>query len=713
MNEAELQVLRSQIAAAYASRDFTNVRDRLVVAGTPRALDSEVIAQGVNAALQLRDLENAIAWLGELLARQPDNQKLRRALSMAHNNRGVARRAREEVEASRADYEMALIVWPQNTEALFNLSAFELEMHRVERARTHLAALITLLPQDSEARLLEVESRLAMGDEFARDQLIAMFSEGADAALTPLARCKAQVLADTAFDAGSLRAPMAAAPAERIRLATLLCENGRWRDARNVYADLAEDLESGVHAPGLFALFGARLALPAVFGDRGEFEAADAAYLQGLAELEEELTDSVLGRCEAGLKQARWSDISAAHRIGNLRESQTRLGRLLTHAGEKLARGYVPATARPLPRRPRIGLVGQCFRDCAGGAYFGSWVRALAKAEFETHLFHIGSKHDALTDAFAADADFATRLDGPLDEMAVQIASHGFDLLIYPELGSDHLVQALATLRLAPRQACAWGVPVTSGLPHIDTYFSCQAMEPDDAASHYSERLVCLPHIGTRYRPPALPRRLSRGELGLPDGARLYFAPHMPTKLHIDGDAALAQIAARDPCARIVLFRPGQAGACTRVISRISRALELAGAEPRQLLFLPPGSRERYLQLAAACDVMMDCPHWSGGNSTLDCLLMNLPVVTIAGNTMRGRQSTGMLSLIGLDPDLVCDSGAKQLERVLEVAADRDLATRIRGDLAERVGFLMEGDPALRALQGAVRDLFDAPAPAS
>ena len=62
---------------------------------------------------------------------------------------------------------------------------------------------------------------------------------------------------------------------------------------------------------------------------------------------------------------------------------------------------------------------------------------------------------------------------------------------------------ALASLRLASRQCAAWGHPVTTGLPTIDVFFTSAAMEPDDAANHYSEKLASLPGIGTRYAAPA------------------------------------------------------------------------------------------------------------------------------------------------------------------------------------------------------------------
>ena len=59
-----------------------------------------------------------------------------------------------------------------------------------------------------------------------------------------------------------------------------------------------------------------------------------------------------------------------------------------------------------------------------------------------------------------------------------------------------------------------------------------------------------------------------------------------------------------------------------------------------------------YLRVNLACDAMLDTLHWSGGNTTLDALACGLPVVTLPGAFMRGRQSAAMLRAVGAD-DLI------------------------------------------------------------
>ena len=48
-------------------------------------------------------------------------------------------------------------------------------------------------------------------------------------------------------------------------------------------------------------------------------------------------------------------------------------------------------------------------------------------------------------------------------------------------------------------------------------------------------------------------------------------------------------------------------------------------------------------------DVMIDTLRWSGGNTTLDALASALPVVTLEGRFMRGRQTAAMLRILGIE----------------------------------------------------------------
>jgi CRISPR-associated protein Csy1 len=253
---------------------------------------------------------------------------------------------------------------------------------------------------------------------------------------------------------------------------------------------------------------------------------------------------------------------------------------------------------------------------------------------------------------------------------------------------------ALGSLRLAPVQCAGWGHPTTTGLPGIDWFLSCGSMEPEGAQAAYRERLALLPGLGTAYARPTGASAGERRDFGLPAGRRLYLVPQSLFKIHPDNDELIAEVLARDPEGLVILFEANQPGFAEAFATRIAPALAARGlSTERHLLFLPYMTHGQYLRVNALCDVMLDTLHWSGGNTSLDAIAMGLPIVTLPGELMRGRQSLAMLRALGLEE---------------LVARDRDDYARIATGLA--------GDPARRRdvvarMAARAGELFDQQAP--
>jgi CRISPR-associated protein Csy1 len=214
-------------------------------------------------------------------------------------------------------------------------------------------------------------------------------------------------------------------------------------------------------------------------------------------------------------------------------------------------------------------------------------------------------------------------------------------------------------------------------------------MEPPEAAGHYTEKLVTLPGIGTRYRAPMVPADALREAFGLPAGIPLLLCPQSLFKIHPDNDALFARVLQAVPAAQLVLFE----GRDPSLTARFRARLAAAGIGDARLRLLPQCGHDDFLRINRVCDGMLDTLHWSGGNTSLDAIACGLPIVTLPGRFMRGRQSAGMLRLMGID-ELV----ARDPDHYVEIAA------RLCLDGAWR--------DAVRARIVAARDrVFDDPAP--
>lgn len=696
MSSASSALDRARAAFARGD-DGTAVQEIARLAAVGEAPD-EALAIGVNAALRGGQLEPAIAWLERLHDAHPAQAQFARLLATTHNNLGARRLDAGDLDAASAAFARALVVLPDHPEALFNRARLALLARQPARALDDLARLCALRPDDPAAALLRAETEVALGAVDALARLRAAVGDAALGSVDPLR--VALCLADGGDANGALARVQAEARAERALAAAdvawRLAENGEDAAARAAHAHVAALCGQGARPPGLYAAIAARLTLPTVYADGAAIDAARSQHLADLDALARDFDERALARCAPLLEQVAWSNQMLAYQGRDDREPAARWADFLARAARALAPSLrAPPRGGRGPRR-RIGFISAAWRRSTIATYFRSWIGAAAAAGHEVVVVQLPPAFDAATEELGRLAGGLLRPQGPLHDVAAQVRALELDLALYPDLGVDGRVSVLAALGMAPRQAMGWGHPCTFGLPTVRDFIGCAAMEPADAAGHYMERLRLLPGTGTAWQRPPAASPLAREALGLPPGP-LFLVPQLPYKIHPDTDAALAAIAAAQPRATIALFAGERPGPVRRLRARLSAALSRAGADPdRQLRFLPQVDRARFLATCAAADAMVDTHHWSGGNTTLDCLHAGLPVVTVPGALMRGRQSAALLRAMGLD-ELVCADASAQARVALAIADDPARRAALRRRIEDGFPALLDDGPARSA----------------
>ena len=444
----------------------------------------------------------------------------------------------------------------------------------------------------------------------------------------------------------------------------------------------------------LRALLGHSLTLPMVPDSTSAANAARASFTEGLSLLESQMPSRAAGMAsERLIDELRWSNFLLAYQGEDDRPLQARYGAMV----DGLLRRGAAEWMRPLPSparggRVKVGFVSTFLREGTAGRYFEHWITDLPRETFEVFVYHLLPDKDALAQRIEARADqFRHCAWWRPSQLAPRIRADALDAIVYPELGMGAIPFALAALRLAPLQCAGWGHPVTTGLPSIDVYLSSEVMEPPDGASHYTEKLVTLPGIGTRYGASPIPADATREAFGLPRGVPLLLCPQSLFKIHPDNDALFARVLAAVPAAVLVGFE----GRDPQLSSRFRARLARAGIDERRLHLVRPLPHADYLRVNTLCDVMLDTLHWSGGNTSLDALACGLPIVTLPGRFMRGRQSMGMLALMGLT-DLI--------------ARDVDEYVRIVGAVCDDAAYRQSLSQRIRAAHDRV---FDTSAPVS
>jgi CRISPR-associated protein Csy1 len=549
----------------------------------------------------------------------------------------------------------------------FNLARVHELRGEADRALASARQAVSLDPRHVEALLL-------IGDisRRSRDARTAEQSYGAAAAIAP----------------GNARAHNA--------LADLYWETGHLDRAQALY----RKVEQG-HPGNYKAALGARLMLPAVYDSVEHLRETRERYARGLEELHAVADRFRWKRPADALADARWTNFYLAYQGHDDRALQARYGELSARVlGAAAPEWFEPPAPRSTAgRRIRVGFLSYFFFNCTAGRYFASWIHGLDRERFESFVYYTNPWVADDTRAIAASASTFRHLPGrPLDVLAQQVRADELDILVYPELGMNSDTFTLASLRLAPVQVAGWGHPTTTGLPAIDWFLSSREMEPADAQAQYTERLELLPGLGTRYLLPSDEESGTRADFGLPDDKRLYLVPQSIFKIHPENDELIAQVLARDRDARVVMFAANHDALTDRFATRINKALAKHGLDVSdRILFLPYMTHGAYLRLNRLCDVMLDTVHWSGGNTSLDALACGLPVVTLPGGLMRGRQSMAMLRILGV-PELVASSPHDYVEIACGVASDRARREALSARIVRNHGELFDRGEPTRAL---------------
>lgn len=480
-------------------------------------------------------------------------------------------------------------------------------------------------------------------------------------------------------------------------LAELLAEMGRTDEARRGYLVIADRF------PGnLKAALGANLLLPQVYVDLGHVEHERQEYLKGLERLDELSPNFRYPRGDVALAEAKWTNFYLAYQGREDAQAQSRYGEFLRGVLQR----SLPAFYEPLPKRTggeriRVGFLSHFFYNCTVGRYFASWLKTLDKSRFEVVVFYTNEWVADDTKAIAAAVDKFHHLPGrSMYAVAEHVRAADLDILVYPELGMHPETFTLASLRLAPVQCSGWGHPDTTGHGEIDWFISCEAMEPPNAHRLYTEQLALLPGLGTRYARPTHSDKSTRADFGLPEDKTLYLLPQSLFKIHPENDPLAAEVLLRDPDGLLVVFASGHDDQTHAYARRLAQAFEARKLDMgERVRFVEAGiPHGAYLRLNELCDVMLDTVHWSGGNTSLDALASGLPVVTLPGHLMRGRQSLAMLTMLGVD-ELVTENQAQYIERAVAVGRDRDLRRSLSERIVGNLDRLFDRDEPVRALE--------------
>ncbi|WP_181701939.1 O-linked N-acetylglucosamine transferase, SPINDLY family protein [Chthonobacter albigriseus] len=347
---------------------------------------------------------------------------------------------------------------------------------------------------------------------------------------------------------------------------------------------------------------------------------------------------------------------------------QRTYGRIVDRISRAAGNGPAPMPAAPAPKI-KVGFATTWFTLHSVSKLFAGWIHKLDRRRFEVYAYNFSGGEDHIS------REIETVVDGYRSgQRAPQlwreaIIADGLHAIIHLEVGMGMENVALGCQRLAPVQCMTWGHPVTSGFPEMDYFLSSELMEPENAVMHYTEKLVRLPNLSIFYEPmPYKPGAFTRADQRLADDAVVYVCCQSLFKYLPKYDHVFVDIARRVPAAQFLFIGDPHSPATPVFLERLVRAFAAAGLKAeRHIVVVPPVTQEAFASLIALGDVYLDSIGWSGGNTTLEAIACDLPIVTMPTALMRGRHSAAILKRIGMD-DWIAETPEGYVELAVRLA---------------------------------------------
>jgi predicted O-linked N-acetylglucosamine transferase (SPINDLY family) len=307
--------------------------------------------------------------------------------------------------------------------------------------------------------------------------------------------------------------------------------------------------------------------------------------------------------------------------------------------------------------KKRVAVISSFFYNHTVGRLFQNLIISVCKS-FETTIYHLGEKEDFITHNLKKNS-FSFVKNSNINLVIDNLKSKNFDIIFFPEIGMCLKTQILASMRFARYQIVSWGHPITTGSDCIDYFLSNELMESSTSKNDYTEKIVKLSDIGIDIDSKIFPS----GNKLISNGIREKILNLQSLfKILPEDDNFYFETLKKIPNIKFFFIKDSSDFINKKFFHRLKKGFgkyfENNIKFEQSFFFLERLNRKNFIANMQNYDLILDTFEWSGGNSSIEALLNNIPIVTIPSKTMKSRHTTAFLAHIGLS-DLIVENQSK------------------------------------------------------
>ena len=296
--------------------------------------------------------------------------------------------------------------------------------------------------------------------------------------------------------------------------------------------------------------------------------------------------------------------------------------------------------------------------------------------------------------------------DTPPHEIALLARRYGIDIAVDLNGYTDGARLGIWAHRAAPIQITYLGYPGTLGASYYDYLIADPTVIPSEHQSHYSEKIVYLPHS---YLPNDSKREIdvtpTREREDLPVDRFVFCCFNNTYKITPEVFSSWMRILARIDHSVLWLSSLTDVTA----VENLRREAQKRGIDPGRLIFAQRvQSPSKHLARLKLADLFLDTLPYNAHATSIDALWAGVPVLTRIGRSFAGRVAASVLRTFGL-PELVTTSLQQYEDRAVELATNPALLAEIKQRLADNRSTtpLFDSDLFARNMESAYAMIFE------
>lgn len=275
---------------------------------------------------------------------------------------------------------------------------------------------------------------------------------------------------------------------------------------------------------------------------------------------------------------------------------------------------------------------------------FSGWIYEIKNEKIEKYFYSCTNFNDEISEKIKSKVS-QFRQSTNIKELIKLLENDNLDFLFFLDVGMSEIVQVILSLKLAKKYLITWGHPVTTGSKNADFFISNELMENKNSENFYSEKLIKLNNIGLSYTSNIKKNYQKRDISDLVT----FSCIQSLFKIHYENDELFLKILKNCTNSIINFISHKNSNLAKKIFSRFKSSKLFNENLSKRICFKKSAPRHGFLNYINQSDIILDTLHWSGGNTSLETLLLEKPLVTMQHKYMRGNHTCAFLKYIELD----------------------------------------------------------------